>query len=104
MERFATKELLAWRERRDRRPLLICGARQVGKTHLIESFGRVHFAHTLTLNFKHDPSFALLFAQPNPREIVRLIAARTGVPVAPPGQTLLFLDEVHAAPRVLERL
>src|SRR5262249_27325670 len=103
VERFATAELLAWRDRPDRKPLVIRGARQVGKTHLVESFGRARFAHVATLNFERDPLLGGLFERPDPGEIVRLVEVQAGVPVRP-GQTLLFLDEVQAAPQVLGRL
>ena len=52
---IATAELLAWRGRPDRKPLVIRGARQVGKTHLVESFGRASFAHLVSLDFEREP-------------------------------------------------
>src|SRR5579862_3511461 len=103
MWRFAEAELASWRDRNDRKPLIIRGARQVGKTHLCEAFGQVHFAHVATINFERNPLLGGLFERPDPRDIVRLLEAHTRVPIQP-GRTLLFLDEVQAAPAVLAKL
>lgn len=103
MDRFSIADLQIWRTRQDRRPLVIRGARQVGKTYLVESFGRTHFSHVATLNFERDPLLGEFFSKPDPRDTVRLLELQTRVPIRP-GQTLLFLDEVQAAPQVLGRL
>ena len=103
MKRFAEAELLLWRDRPQRKPLVIRGARQVGKTHLCRTFGQAHFAHLAMLNFERDPLLGELFERPDPRNTVRLLEAHARVPIVP-GKTLLFLDEVQAAPGVLARL
>lgn len=103
MKRFVETELTGWRDRADRKPLVIRGARQVGKTHLCQTFGRANFAHVATINFERDPLLGGLFERPDPRDTVRLLEAHTRVPIRA-GQTLLFLDEVQAAPSVLARL
>lgn len=103
MQRFADAELIAWHARQGRKPLIIRGARQVGKTHLCQAFGRAHFTHVATVNFERDPLLGGLFERPDPRDTVRLLEAHTRVPIRA-GETLLFLDEVQAAPVVLSRL
>ena len=103
VKRFAEAELRSWRERMERKPLIICGARQVGKTHLCQTFGRAHFEHLAVVNFERDPLLGGLFERADPRDTVRLLEAHTRVPILP-GKTLLFLDEVQAAPSVLARL
>lgn len=103
MDRFATEELEQWYQRRERKPLVIRGARQVGKTHLVESFAKGRFAHLASVNFERDPLLGGLFERSDPREIVRLLEVHTRVPIRP-SETLLFLDEVQAAPQVLARL
>jgi predicted AAA+ superfamily ATPase len=103
MHRFAEAELQSWRDRPDRKPLVIRGARQVGKTHLCQTFGRAHFQHVAVINFERDPLLGELFDRADPRDTVRLLEAHTRTPVLA-GRTLLFLDEVQAAPSVLARL
>ena len=55
MERYAMKKLLKWKNAKDRKPLIIEGARQVGKTWLMQEFGRLHYAVTVYVNFDVDP-------------------------------------------------
>jgi len=54
MERFAMKDLIAWKNSPRRRPLLVQGARQVGKTWLIKEFGRANFSAVAYVNFLED--------------------------------------------------
>ena len=90
MDRIATNELLAWKDRKDRNRLVVRGARQVGKTHLVEAFGAAHFEQTVTLNFEREPVLASLFERSDPRETIRLIEARRRTAIRP-GATLLSL-------------
>ena len=103
MWRSSTQELEAWRQRPDRKPLVIRGARQVGKSFLVEDFAASRLDGCRTLNFERDPSLAALFDSPDPRETVRWIELKLGAPLRP-GSTLLFLDEIQAAPQVLAKL
>lgn len=61
MERFAIKDLIAWKNSPRRRPLLVQGARQVGKTWLIREFGQTHFAAVAYVNFLEDEAMARQF-------------------------------------------
>ncbi len=103
MKRFAEAELDAWRDRPERKPLVIRGARQVGKTHLCQTFGHTRFKHLAMINFERDPLLGGLFDRADPKDTVRLLEAHTRVPIQS-GKTLLFLDEVQAAPVVLAKL
>ena len=100
MERFALEDLRAWKNAKKRKPLVMCGARQVGKTWLVRRFAEVEFESLLEVNFEETPDAAELFASNDPARILPLLAARFGKK-AVPGRTLLFLDEVQAAPQVL---
>ncbi|MCL2787436.1 MAG: ATP-binding protein [Micrococcales bacterium] len=105
MERKVEAELLAWRDRPQRQPLLLLGARQVGKTFTAERFGQRHFAETVTLNFQTDlarlrPVFD---GRIEPGAIVQDIAYLTGTEVTP-GQTLLIFDEIQLCPPALTSL
>ena len=96
MFRFALDHLAAWKERPHRKPLIIRGARQVGKSHLVRLFAEAAFDHLVELNFERDPELASLFAGNRPRETARLLELQFGMPLEA-GRTLIFLDEVQAA-------
>jgi uncharacterized protein len=103
MQRRIMRELADWKERRDRRPLVVRGARQVGKTYLIEQFAREHFQNLVSLNFDKTPEKAGLLRGHNVTELIRLLEVDSGSTVVP-GQTLIFLDEIQAAPEWLHVL
>ncbi len=104
MKRKLEDKLAIWKERPNRHPLVLRGARQVGKTYLVREFARSSFAHFVEINFEEDASLVKLFESKNPEVICELIAARFSVPVKA-GETLLFLDELQAAePYVFESL
>ena len=103
MKRRALAELLEWRNRAGRKPLVLRGARQVGKSYLARALAAEAFEGILELNFERDSSLAGLFSGASVRETVRLLEARYGQPVEE-GRTLLFLDEIQAAPEVFAKL
>jgi predicted AAA+ superfamily ATPase len=94
-----------WKSRKDRKPLILRGARQVGKTWLMKEFGRLSYARTIYINFDNNPEMEALFA-PDMR-IERLIAGLeqyTGGGRIDPAETLLVFDEVQEVPRALTSL
>ena len=103
MVRTAMEALVRWKDDPRRKPLMLRGARQVGKTWLVREFARTHFEHLLELDFERSPERASLFASKDPKAICPLLSARTGIPLVP-GRSLLFLDEIQGAPEVLESL
>jgi predicted AAA+ superfamily ATPase len=103
MKRRALDELLKWRNRAGRKPLVLRGARQVGKSHLARALAAEAFEGILELNFERDASLAGLFSGASVKETVRLLEARYGMAVVE-GRTLLFLDEIQAAPEVFAKL
>ncbi|MFQ5749948.1 MAG: ATP-binding protein [Planctomycetota bacterium] len=103
MERDAFQELETWAGSAGRRPLILRGARQVGKTWLIQEFGRTHLGQVATRDFERDPRAASLFEDPDPAANLRAVEAYLGRRIQP-GSCLLFLDEIQAAPKVLARL
>ena len=96
-------DLTAWKNSTERKPLLLRGARQVGKTsavrHLAESFE--HFAE-VDLNERTDMHY-LFDGTRSPQEICRLLSVHLQVPIIPE-RTLLFLDEIQACPQAINRL
>lgn len=102
MYRRALDELTAWTDEHNRKPLVLRGARQVGKTWLVRELGRTRFEHLLEVNFDRYPHKADLVS-PDIEQTLRYLSADAGVPVEE-GKTLLLLDEVQAAPQVLHAL
>jgi hypothetical protein len=103
MKRFALDFLAEWRGRPDRKPLVIRGARQVGKTELVRIFAQQAFDSIVEINLDENPEKASLFDEPDVLTIVWLIEADASEKIVP-GKTLLFLDEIQGAPAVLAKL
>ena len=104
MFRKITEKLKLWKDRKRRHPLILRGARQVGKTYLVRSFAQSDFKFYLELSFEQEAGLSTLFASKDTGTIAELLLARFSVPLVD-GETLLFLDELQAAdPVVLESL
>jgi hypothetical protein len=103
MKRFIDQELLQWKENPVRKPLLIRGARQVGKTYSVRQLAK-SFPSYLEVNFESDRSVHTFFEKDlNPDEICMNLSAYYNVPVQD-GQTLLFLDEIQTCPQAISSL
>lgn len=97
MERDAIKQLKTWREKKRRKPLIVEGARQVGKTWLIKEFGRTCYKQTAYLNFEEQKYLRTLFSEDfDVSRILQAIRTATKV-VCEPGETLIVLDEIQEA-------
>jgi predicted AAA+ superfamily ATPase len=92
--------LVDWKNRSNRKPLIIRGARQVGKTYLVRYFAQRHFENLVELNLELNPEKAELFASGNLDEVLQLLELDLGVPMEP-GKTLLFIDEIQRAPELI---
>lgn len=103
MKRDLTDFLINWFSSSDRKPLVIRGARQVGKTWLIRNLAESMHKQLIELNFEKKPDFASLFSSNEPQEIIGNIAASFGKAIEPTN-TILFLDEIQAAPYLLAKL
>ena len=103
MERNLGFLLRDWLTAKDRKPLIIRGARQVGKTWLVRRFAQQQNKQLIELNFEKKPSAAQLFSSNDPKEILRNIGAANNQ-VIDPKQSLLFLDEIQAVPILLSKL
>ena len=103
MHRFAFDYLSQWKTKPNRKPLIIRGVRQVGKTYLVRIFARQCFKGLLELNFEQHPEIADLFSSRTPKKIVQLLELQFNTSIEP-GETLLFLDEIQAAPEVIATL
>ena len=103
MKRKQISYLKAWKNRSNRRPLIIRGARQVGKTYLVREFANEEFDNLLELNFDQEPEKAKIFNNSDIAEIVKLLAIDRHIDIIP-GKTLLFFDEIQAVPEVIAKL
>lgn len=104
MERYAMKQLVQWNKRKNRKPLIIKGARQVGKTWLMKEFGRRYFKYVAYVNFDNNRHMEDVFAMDYDIErILMAINIETGVKMLP-GETLIIFDEVQENPRAIASL
>lgn len=103
MRRDRTMFLMNWLNSNARKPLIIRGARQVGKTWLIRDLANSQNRRLIEFNFEKRPDLESLFSSNDPNEIMINIAASTGSKIEP-SKTILFLDEIQAAPHLLEKL
>ncbi|RKX77908.1 MAG: ATPase, partial [Spirochaetes bacterium] len=104
MKRLAYEKLLSWKESNNRKPLLLQGARQVGKTYLLKEFGRNEYKQTVYLNFEEDKSLDLFFKQNlNPSDLINSIELYKGISIEPE-ETLIILDEIQDSENALTSL
>ena len=95
MKRKIADKLLRWKNSPDRMPLLIMGARQVGKSYSIKEFGQAHFKSLLTINFELDEAYHSFFqGSLRPQEIIRNIESYFCRSISA-GDTLIFFDEIQ---------
>lgn len=104
MERLAMKHLICWKESSYRKPLIVKGVRQVGKTWLLKEFGRQFYNNIAYFNFDENPEYREFFATTKDvRRIIPNLAMAGGQDILP-GKTLLIFDEIQDCPEVLNSL
>ena len=104
MKRKIYQQLLKWKENKDRKPLMLLGARQVGKTWIMQHFGEREYKKVAYVNCDDEPRMKQLFELDyNIERILMTLQAITGVKVTP-GDTLIILDEIQEIPRGLHSL
>jgi predicted AAA+ superfamily ATPase len=104
MKRSSVNEISAWKLAPNRKPLIIQGARQVGKTWIMKEFGRTEFNTTVYVNFEKEVEMRSLFEQNyDPNRIIKTIEAYYNQEIIP-GETLLILDEIQEAKGALTSL
>ena len=104
MRRFAMEKLEAWRNSKNRKPMVIMGARQVGKTWLMKEFGRLHYEKVAYISFYNNEAMSRVFE--HDYDISRIIAAiniEVGFTVSS-NDTLIIFDEIQNAPKAFESL
>jgi predicted AAA+ superfamily ATPase len=104
LKRSIISKLKAWKTDERRKPLLVMGARQVGKTTILREFGRVSYQNVVYLNFEDTPSLKRLFEDTlKPTTLVNAIALELKVEILP-GKSLIIFDEVQECPQALNSL
>ena len=103
MERNRIDQLQDWLSSPGRKPLVLRGARQVGKTWLVRELAARSGRELIELNFERDPRHARLFATNDPRQVLGELGLAIGRDLEP-GSALLFLDEIQAAGELLGKL
>ena len=104
MYRTAIEKLLKWKQNKHRKPMIIEGARQVGKTWLMKEFGQQAYADTVYINFDSNSRMAELFASDLDTErLIMGLELYAGHKIDP-DNTLLIFDEVQEVPRALSSL
>lgn len=104
MFRFAMKKLQNWKEKDNRKPLIIMGARQVGKTWLMKEFGKSFYKKVAYVSFYNNKRMNDVFQVDfDIKRILMNLNIETGVAITPE-DTLIILDEIQEAPKVLESL
>lgn len=104
MKRTIYAELLRWKTAADRKPLIVYGARQVGKTYILRAFGEREFDNLAYINCYKNPTAAALFA--GDADTTRLVLGLSALSHEhiTVGRTLVFLDEIQEIPPVLSSL
>lgn len=104
IRRDCEKYLDEWKNRTNRKPLIIRGARQVGKSWAVSEFGKERFRNIVTLNFEKEPRFKDIFERNDSvKRIVSEIEILKNVRIES-GETLLFLDEIQECPAAITKL
>ncbi len=105
MKRKIEERLLAWKDKTSNRlPLIVSGARQVGKTYILRKFGAEQFKNVVYINMETNLAVASYFSDNiTPERLLRYLEASTGERIVP-GETLIILDEIQSCERALTSL
>ncbi len=104
MERFLYKQLVTWKLKKGRKPFLLKGARQVGKTWLLEEFGKNEFKAVHTFNFQEEPGLSGIFKKSlNPVNIIRTLELSYSINIDITTD-LIFFDEIQECPEAITSL
>lgn len=104
MKRKIYDKLVVWKNKNDRKPLIVNGARQVGKSYILQEFGKQEFENFLIVNLETDKALARKFEEEiTPMPIIQYLEAVHSRRIIP-GETLIILDEIQASERALTSL
>lgn len=98
------EKLITWKNDSDRKPLILKGARQVGKTYILKEFGKNNYDNVAYFNFDHDDGLSGLFSSTkDPKRIIEQLSLVAGKKINP-GTTLIIFDEIQECPDALNSL
>ena len=104
MKRFILDELINWKKSKYRKPLILKGARQIGKTYILKEFGEKEYEGVAYFNFDHDEDLYNLFVSTkDPKRILEQLSFIYGKAILP-GKTLIIFDEIQECPNALNSL
>jgi len=103
MKRVNFQKLIEWQQKPHRRPLLVRGARQTGKTYLIKELGRQFFKQAVVINFEQNPRYKDCFKNLEIKHLVQELELISNQRLIP-GESLLFLDEIQACPEAIQAM
>ena len=104
MERYILNDLIKWKNSKYRKPLILKGARQVGKTYILKQFGKNNYEGVAYFNFDHDEDLYNLFTNTkNPKRILEQLSFIYGKAILPE-KTLIIFDEIQECPDALNSL
>lgn len=105
LQRRIYEELLLWKNQKNKKCLIVQGARQVGKTYVIQKFGSANYSEWIEINFKETPSMSQIFSGDLDVDSL-ILALRFRFPdkKIEPGTTLIFLDEIQECPEAITSL
>ena len=104
LKRKAIQDLVRWKASEDRKPLVLKGARQVGKTWLMKEFGGNYYDRFVYFNFDEEDELKSVFeTNKNPQRIIELLSMLSGERIVP-GETLIIFDEIQECPEALNAL
>jgi len=104
MKRNALDALIQWKSDEERKPMVLKGARQVGKTWLMKEFGKTCYESYVYFNFDEEDELKSIFeANKNPKRIIELLSMVAGEKILP-GETLIIFDEIQECPSALNAL
>jgi uncharacterized protein len=104
MKRKITEKLLAWKNNSERKPLILNGARQVGKTYILKEFGEQNYQNTVYINLEANLAIANFFAENiSPLKIIQFLEVSFETKILPE-KTLIILDEIQVSERALTSL
>lgn len=103
MKRFIESYLSSWKNSPHHKPLIIRGARQVGKTYVVDKFAKGNFKYYLKINPEQEDGLKMIFQSKKPQLIINELSALYNIPVTE-GKTLLFIDEIQMIPEAIAAL
>ncbi len=104
MKRNAIQDLINWKSSEERKPMVLKGARQVGKTWLMKEFGQNHYESFVYFNFDEEDELKSIFeTNKNPHRIIDLLSMISDQKILP-GETLIIFDEIQECPEALNTL